>query len=175
MAVDEPIPELREWELTPEWERRFDEWISPGGHGARGDLRNDPIAWTPLVRPLSECTVALVTTAGVHLRTQPPFDVLRREGDWSYREIPWDTPADDLMITHTHYNHDDADRDVNCMFPVDRLRELRAAGVIGAIAPMFFGLMGFVPNATPTLRETAPVVAERLRAEGAEIVVLSPG
>lgn len=170
-----PASALTEWRFTPLWERRFDDWISPGGHGSRGDLRNDPIAWTPLRKPLAECTVALVTTAGVHLRSQPPFDLMRPEGDWSYREIPSTVASDALMVSHSHYNHVDADGDVNCMFPIDRLRELRDARVVRAIAPTFFGLMGFVPNATSLLRDTAPAVARRLKEDGADVAVLSPG
>jgi D-proline reductase (dithiol) PrdB len=71
------------------------------------------------------------TTGGVHLRSDPPFDVDNPHADWSFREIPTDADTADLAITHTHYNHVDADRDVNCMFPLDRLRE-----IVNAVAVM---------------------------------------
>lgn len=149
--------------------------MRPGGHGAMGDLRNDPISWTPLDKPLSECTVSLVTTGGAHLRSQPPFDVLKADGDWSFRRIPSETPSADLTFTHTHYNHVDADHDPNCLFPLDRLRDLRDRRVIRDVGRTLFGLMGWVPNATPLIRETAPVIAKTLAEEGVDVVVLSPG
>ena len=33
-----------------------------------------PIPWTPLSRPLEECTVALLSSAGLALNTDRPFD-----------------------------------------------------------------------------------------------------
>jgi len=47
-----------------------------------------PPPWTPLHQPLSACTVALVTTAGVHLKDDAPFDIGDKEGDPTYRVIP---------------------------------------------------------------------------------------
>jgi D-proline reductase (dithiol) PrdB len=55
---------------------------------------SEGIPWTPLRKPLSECTVALVTTAGVHLKGQKPFDMSDPDGDPSFREIPGNTPLD---------------------------------------------------------------------------------
>ncbi len=79
------------------------------------------------------------------------------------------------MITHTHYNHLDADRDVNCMFPIERLPELRDQGVIGGVARTCFGLMGWVPDPRPTVRDTIPAIVARAKAEGVDIAVLTPG
>lgn len=168
------VSELRQWEMTPISQKRWEEWIT-GNHGARGDLRNSSIAWTPLTKSLSRCRLALVSTGGIHLKSQPPFDLLNHDGDWSYREIPSDSSSGDLTVSHSHYNHLDADRDVNCMFPIDRVRELRDEKVIGGLVPTFFGLMGFIPNATPLLRESGPQVARRLKEQGADIVVITPG
>lgn len=167
--------DLEEWKLTATYERRWNNWITGNGHGARGDIRNTTLAWSPLQKPLAECNVALVTTCGVHLASQEPFDLLDPEGDWSYREIPSSTPSEKLLVSHSHYNHEDADADVNCVFPIDRVRELHEAGAIGGVAPTFFGLMGFVPNPRPLLDETAPEVATRLVRDGVDVVVLSPG
>lgn len=169
------MTELLEWQFTPKWQERWAEWMHPGGHGAMADVRNEHLAWTPLRKPLAECTVMLLTTGGVHLRTQAPFDVLKEDGDWSLREIAADTLPDALTITHTHYNHLDADRDVNCMFPVERLPELRDQGVIGGVARTFFGLMGWVPDPTATVRDTVPAIIARAKSEDVDIVVLTPG
>lgn len=152
-------------------------WIEAAGlaHREFHLTRNEQLHWTPLPRPLAECSVALVTTAGVHRKDQAPFDIHSDHGDLTYREIPFDTPADALAVAHSHYNHTDADRDINCLFPLTRLPELAAAGVIGRVAPIHYGMMGFIPDGRPLVTSLGPLLGDRLRAEGADVVVLSPG
>jgi D-proline reductase (dithiol) PrdB len=91
---------------------------------------NDEAPWTPLARPLAECRLALVSSGGFYLKDQPPFE----DNDASYRAIPKATDLRDLRIHHHGYRDDDADRDPNCVFPLERLRELEAAGVLGQLA-----------------------------------------
>jgi D-proline reductase (dithiol) PrdB len=169
------VTQLREWKFTANWKQRWDEWMNPGGHGAIADVRNHKLAWTPLAKPLSQCTVALLTTGGVHLRSQPVYDLQKKDGDWMYREIPSDTAREAVAIAHTHYNHLDADRDINCMLPLQRLRELRDEGLIGAVAATHYGLMGWVPDSRSTVRDTVPGIVARAKAEGVNIAVLTPG
>ena len=130
------------------------------------------IPYTPRSRELKETTFALITTAGVHQRDQQPFNV---DGDNSWRVIAGDSKHDQLMVTHDHYEHRDADRDINCVFPIDRLHDLVDMGIIGAVAPMHFGFMGFIPDGRLLRDTTAPIVAERLRDQGTDAVVLTPG
>ncbi len=132
--------------------------------------------WTPLRKDPRECAVALVTTAGVHLPADPPFDMADRRGDPSFREIPSETPGRLLVVTHDYYDHRDADRDVNVVFPIDRLRELRDTGTVGRIAPRHYSFMGHVTKPhLATLRDaTSREVARRLAAAGVDLVVLSP-
>lgn len=135
---------------------------------------NEAVAWTPLPRALSDCRLALVSTAGVHRREDPPFDTLAPEGDWSYRVIPALTRSPDLMVSHGHYDHSDADQDINCVFPIDRLRELEAEGSIGALSQVHFGFMGFNPNPESILK-SAREVAGTLHANEVDVVFLTPG
>jgi D-proline reductase (dithiol) PrdB len=134
------------------------------------------IPWTPLTKPLAACSIALVSTAGVHLRSQAPFDMDDPDGDPSYRLIPRDTPRNALTITHDYYDHRDADRDLNIVLPLDRLAELARAGAIGAVAPRHFSFMGHIDkHHIQTLRErTAPEVAQALREDGVDAVLLTP-
>ena len=94
------------------------------------------IPWTPPRRPMAEATVAIVTTSGVHLRRDKPFNL---SGDASFRVIPRAATAADLAITHQAYDRTDALRDINLVFPLERLRELEAEGVIGRVADEHFG------------------------------------
>lgn len=151
-------------------------WLGEAWARRRRFVEADWVPWTPLARPVRLCTVALVTTAGVHLRTDPPFDMTDPDGDPSFRVIPVDAPRAAVTITHKYYDHAAADRDLNVVLPVDRLRELVAAGRVGGLAPRLYSFMGHVDGAhVRTLVETtAPEVARRLAADGAEAVVATP-
>ncbi|HEY5999987.1 MAG TPA: glycine/sarcosine/betaine reductase selenoprotein B family protein [bacterium] len=145
--------------------------------GYRAQREEGDVPWAPLRTPLARATIALVTTAGVHHRTQPPYDMHDPQGDPSFRELDLSLPLDSLTITHDYYDHRDADRDLNVVFPVERLRELAAAGEIGALAARAYGFMGhIVGRHLETLkRSTAPEVAARLKEARVDAVLLGPG
>jgi len=134
------------------------------------------IPWTPLSKPLSACKVALVTTTGVHLADQAPFDMDDPEGDHSFREFPIDSPKESFVITHDYYNHADADRDINVVLPVDRLRELASNGTIGEASPLCYSFMGHIlgRHLTGLVEESAPAVAALLKRQGVDLVFLTP-
>lgn len=139
-------------------------------------ITNADTPWTPLRKDSKDSRIALVTTAGVHLRSQPPFDMEDREGDPTFREIPAETPISDLMITHNYYDHQDADQDINVVLPMDRLRELEAEGAIGGIAPRHFSFMGHIlgRHIETLVNRTGPEVARMLKADGVDAVFLTP-
>jgi D-proline reductase (dithiol) PrdB len=117
------------------------------------------IPWTPLRRPVRESTLALVTTSGVHLRQDPPFDP---DSDSSFRVIPRDAEPGDLAITHQAYDRRDAVRDINLVFPLQRLRELAADGMIGGLAAEHyaFGLVDRGAKLVGPGREVATRLAD---------------
>jgi D-proline reductase (dithiol) PrdB len=145
---------------------------------ARGHrfVEGEGIPWTPFRKPLRETCIAMVTTAGVHLKSQPAFNMEDPEGDPTFRDFPADVEKAGLTITHKYYDHSAADRDINVVLPIDRLRELRDEGVIGEIASTLYSFMGHIdgPHLKTLMEETAPEVAERLVREGAEAVFLTP-
>lgn len=159
-----------------DYEAKYGDWVErvTRMHQDFAPYLNDPVAWAPARKPLAECRVALVTTAGVHCRADMPFDQLAAEGDPSYREIGADDSAATLAVSHNHFDHSAADRDVNCLFPIDRLRELAAAGVIESVSPVHFGFMGFNPDPYPVL-ESGAEVAQRLAEARVDVAVLTPG
>jgi D-proline reductase (dithiol) PrdB len=162
---------------TPGLEERFRRWLKliAEMHDNAHFTPNESIAWSPLRKPLAECTVALISTAGVHLKSQPAHDLLDPHGDASFREIPGNTRASDIAVDHVHYDTTDANADPNCVFPIDRLHELVDQGIVGSVAAMNFGFMGFIPDGRLLRDTTAPIVAERLLAQGVDAVVLTPG
>jgi D-proline reductase (dithiol) PrdB len=151
-------------------------WLGPAWARRHRFVEVTDIPWTPLRKLVRESVVALVTTAGVHLKSQEPFDMEDPEGDPSFRVIPQDAPRADWTITHKYYDHSAADRDVNVVLPVDRLREFHQEGLVTALAPRAYGFMGHIlgRHVTTLLEQTAPEVARRLKADGADAVVLTP-
>lgn len=131
------------------------------------------IPLSPPEKPVEQWTVALITTAGVHLKKDEVFDV--EAGDSSVRYIPWDAPEEDLMISHTHYDRTDADLDINAVFPITRLREFASEGKIAAMSKTHYGLMGYIPKTEKLVKETIPAIIKNLKKEHVDVVILSPG
>ena len=131
------------------------------------------IPFAMLNKPISQSVIALVSTAGVHLKSQEMFDV--EAGDPTVRFIPSDCSPEDLMISHNHFDRIDADQDVNCIFPLFRLKELAGSGQIGEAAPTHYGLMGYIPETTRLREETIPAIIKRLKEEKVDAVILNPG
>ena len=130
------------------------------------------IPYTPRFRELRESVFALVSTAGVHLRDQELFDV---QGDNSWRLIPGDVQASQLMVTHDHYDHRDADEDINCIFPIDRLRELAQEGIIGGVSDKHLGFMGYTQNMRDLYERASPEIAKIISRSKADAVLLTAG
>ncbi len=106
---------------------------------------NDDIPWTPFKKPLAESTVAIVSTGGFYLEGEEPFDVDSAFGEAGFRTIPSDFDKGKLKIAHTHYPHARVNNDINVLFPIDRLKELAQAKVIGKLSPNFYSF-GFGGN-----------------------------
>jgi D-proline reductase (dithiol) PrdB len=157
------IPAVAQW-----WAGRFARQALSSPEG--------PIPFAHLNKSLAECTVSLITTGGVHLTSQPPFDMQDPDGDASLREIPGDVGLADLTITHDYYNHSSADQDLNVVFPLEQFRELAQRGVIGGVGRHHFGLMGHIEGVhLRRLQEkTAPEIAAKLRADGVDFAFLTP-
>jgi hypothetical protein len=132
------------------------------------------VPFVPLRRPLSECTVALLTTAA-------PYDPAKGDqgagapynaGAKFYATYSGDTALEhDLRVSHVGVNQRELTDDANCWFPLPALRRARATGRIGRIAARFHG----VPT-NRSQRHTAavdcPEVLARCREDGADCAVL---
>lgn len=148
----------------------------PFGRYAR--RAHDPVsmALTPLNKPLAQCVVALVTTAGLSLPGQLPFDTGNKMGDSSFREFPGDISPQILEMHHRSWSFDQTGilRDRNLALPLDRLREMHERGEIGGIAPQHYSFMGSIVGPSKLIKQSAPEVARRLLAAGVDVVLLTP-
>ena len=137
---------------------------------------NDQTPWTPLQRPLRAARLALVTSAGLHIRGDRPFVSDHRAPDQSYRVLPSDRPAGEIVQSHTSIGFDRSgiQRDLNVTYPIDRLRELVERGVLGGLAPRSFSFMGALRKWDRLESETGRGVAAQLRQDGVDVVLLTP-
>ena len=103
----------------------------------------------------------IATAAGVHCKKDPRFNL---SGDFTFREVPDDTPTSELMVSHGGYGSSDVNKDINCMFPIEPLHLLAKNGVIGSVSEVHIGFMGGggnqekFKNETGTPRAVAPLV-----------------
>ena len=138
--------------------------------------RIDPVPCAPLKKPLRECRVALVTTAGLYTSNQENFNYLIVSGDTSFREIPNTVETSSLLESHRSpsWDHRGVEADRNLAFPLDRFRELVVRGEIKELNHRHFSFMGSVIGTRPLIEETAPEVARRLGEDGVDAVLLTP-
>lgn len=139
----------------------------------------DEIPWTPLQKPLSECTVAIVSSAGIALKSDKPFDQDgERDNPWwgdpSYRVLPRTATADDVGVYHLHINAEHARKDLNAIMPLTRLAELERDGTIGRVADSHYSFMGYQIDATELVEKSVPAMIQRMQAEQVDVVVLVP-
>lgn len=142
--------------------------------------REDPVPFTPLVKPLSQCRFALVTTAGIYdEEKEPPFDTEREKrepmwGDPSFRRIQRDVHQENIGACHLHTNNRDVLLDMNILLPVQRFLELESEGVIGSLAPTSYSFMGYQPNTTAWREQYGPEAAALMKDEAVDAVLLTP-
>ena len=131
---------------------------------------NESIPWTPLKKALRNSKIALMSSGGLIYRDQPRF---HRE-DASYRRIPKSASPADLNIWHFGYPTADAQSDPNCVFPLERLRELEGEKAIGELSDPAFSFMGGIYSARKVREELAPQIVEELRAAKVDAFYLVP-
>jgi D-proline reductase (dithiol) PrdB len=134
------------------------------------------VPFTPFDMDLSKATIAIVTAAGVHQKDQEAFNIADELGDLSYRLMGEEVQSSNLMVTHHHYEHEDADLDINVVFPIDRLRELQAEGFIGGISRKHIGYMGYTMRLKDMYEQTAVQIADEIdKGSRADAVILTGG
>jgi len=125
-------------------------------------------------KPLSESCVSLLTSGGISHCSLPGFDPDARN-DHRLDALSNEVSSQDFSINDSYYNHHDADQDLNCVFPIDRLREMASSGEIGSVASRFWsGFMGRIYNRTKVIEESAPAFVEKLNQDAVDILVLAP-
>jgi D-proline reductase (dithiol) PrdB len=124
--------------------------------------------------PVSEARLVFVSTSGVQPTGTLPFDVVHPVGDYSFRRVPSDSATSDLEIHQLKYPTDGAHRDLNVIYPIERLRELRDEGLIGGLTRNFISFIGYNMDPGRLERTLAEGIAQAVQDEQAEIALLAP-
>jgi D-proline reductase (dithiol) PrdB len=138
--------------------------------------RIDTVPWTSLKKPLKDCRLVLVSSAGIVKADQEPFDNSIRGGDPSIREIPFDIDVATLLETHRSdaFDHAGIRQDPNLAFPADRLREMVSVGFIGSLNHRYLSIMGSVTAPGRLIKKTIPQVVPKLVEDRVDIALLIP-
>ncbi|MBN1105302.1 MAG: hypothetical protein JXL84_17955 [Deltaproteobacteria bacterium] len=137
------------------------------------------IPWTPLAKPLHQATFALVTSAGISLRSQTAFDMEREKGEptWgdpTYRAIPRGTTERDVEVSHLHIHTKYILEDINVILPLSRMAELEEEMVIGRLAPTSYSFYGFQFQGMGFLETAIAPMSVTMKEEGVDAVLLTP-
>ena len=137
------------------------------------------IPWTPVKKSLSQTTLALVTSAGISLKTDHPFDMEREKrdplwGDRSFRLIPRGTTEREIDVNHLHINTNLVKQDINVILPLARMAEFEEEKIIGRLAPTAYSFYGFQWQNTDFLKEAIEPISKGMNKEGVEAVFLTP-
>ncbi len=132
--------------------------------------QHDDAPFTPLKKPLSECRVGMITTAG-------KMDAeVEREGRRKVRELyaMSANPAPTRMFTADLFwdkvaTHTD---DVESFLPLKRLAEYAAGGRIKSASPRFYGVPTDYSQGRTSSRD-APKILEWCGEDGVEVMLLS--
>lgn len=127
--------------------------------------------WRALAKPLSQSRIALVSSSGVHLKNQEPFNTVKDDLTW--REIPSDADSAAFRVAHYSKNARKVE-DFNTVLPLGRLKELAAEGFIGSVAPVAVTFMGRIFKRTQLQKEMAPAIVGRLQALNVDAALLVP-
>ncbi|NKB98891.1 MAG: selenoprotein B glycine/betaine/sarcosine/D-proline reductase [Pseudomonadales bacterium] len=139
-------------------------------HVANGMRPVDPAPWIK-PKPLAESKIAIISTAGLHRRTDARFTV----GAVDYRLLPGDIDFSDVVMSHVSTNFDRSafQRDPNIWFPLDRLREMANDGEIGGVSRWHYSFMGAQPN-HQALKDAGEEVGRLLANDEVDVALLVP-
>ncbi|MBA3607783.1 MAG: hypothetical protein H0W43_04630 [Chthoniobacterales bacterium] len=136
--------------------------------------KTDFVPLAKLSKPLSEARLAFISTAGVQPKGTLPFDTVHPVGDYSFRRVPSDSKAADLELHQLKYPTSGANRDLNVIFPIERLRDLVEKKFIGSLTKNFYSFIGYNMDPERLERTLAEEIAAAVETENADVALLAP-
>ncbi|SEP99821.1 glycine/sarcosine/betaine reductase selenoprotein B family protein [Piscibacillus halophilus] len=139
----------------------------------KGTIEKNDLPASNTSKPLNSANVALLTSSGVHLNSDRPFDV-ESDGDYTFRIIPAHSSDQELTATHLYYDTKTAKKDISIVFPLQTLKEIQKDGMIGSVSNLNIGVNGGTLKPEPH-EDTATQVAQKLKEGKVDILLLTPG
>ncbi len=133
---------------------------------------NESAPWAPITKDLDKSKIVLISSSGAYIKDQTPFNPIKN--DLTFRVIPKEVDAGDLKISHDFYDHTDAEKDINCVFPIERMRELEREGFIGELSEINFTFMGRIFRKNQFLDEMIPELIVKLKQMNIDLAFLVP-
>lgn len=134
--------------------------------------RSAQVSWCRNSLPLSDSTVAVVTTAGIFVKGQEAFKEGLFDGDFSYRALHRDLAVSKFSFSRSGMDCRLAMLDFNLLFPIQRLMELKKSGVIRDVAMTHYSFFSHSFRTNRIIDGSGKEVARRLRYEGVDKVLV---
>jgi len=140
----------------------------------------EDIPWAPVSKPLPASRISVVSTAGLSMVGDEPFDMETEKkrpswGDPTWRRLRRDVTTDTIQAHHLHIDTSHLLRDLDVCFPVPLLRQLAAEGVIGEVAPSHYSIMGYQgPNLRRLQEQSCGPIARAMVEEQVDLALLVP-
>lgn len=128
---------------------------------------------TPFADVADDLNLALLSSCGLHLRDDEPFD-LGRKGDASYRQFAADVDPSDLMVTHGHYDETGVCEDYELAVPVTAVGALIDEGSVAALHPTIHSFRGYFHDVLGFVDDHTRRVAEELEAGAVNAALITP-
>lgn len=161
-------------EKPTEFSGRYKNWRANENLNNYPFVENVHAPFVPARRALPMLNLALISSAGAYIDGTTPFDVNARDGDTTFREIPVEVEAADLIYAARGYDPTAVREDMNAQIPVGRLVEYEGNNVIGSLNNVWWSLNGYIPNARLVADDLAPQIAERLTRYEVQAALLIP-
>jgi D-proline reductase (dithiol) PrdB len=136
--------------------------------------KEDDLPLAPMRKPLRDCRLTFVSTAGVQPKGSIPLDTVHPIGDYTFRRVPSSAKPADLEIHQIKFPTVGAHRDLNVIFPIERLQELVAEGVLGSLTSSFFTFIGYNMDPERVEQDLAVRIADAVVEEQADIALMCP-
>ena len=144
------------------------------------ELEQRSIPWTPTSKQISNSKVSLVTTAGISMKTDTPFDMEteRQKGDWgdpSWRLIKHGSKIEHLDVNHLHIDTTYIKKDINVALPMDIIQDFYQKGIVGSISKFHYSIMGYQGSDTSRLKnQSSPEIARSMKQDNVDLAILAP-
>jgi hypothetical protein len=170
-------------ERIDDWRERYSRWRQGSGGAASerdriGDdypfVENKRAPFRSLRCALPMLNLGLICSAGAYLDGTEPFDTSAPDGDLTFREIPTEVEAEDLLFAARGYDPAAVSQDINSQVPLPRLGEFASNGIIGRLNPVWWSFSGFIPDASRMTETMLPELVASVKRYEVQAALLVP-